>query len=151
MSQRFALEFTSNETKRKQRISGVTKFQKAPVDLSGDNVYWATETRGNVPRLADFWLNVRCSFCPPKWKTRERTGCWKTQVKVGSQILPGLEPHKCYCSDTPTLLPLCSDPTPANLSVSRQAELTQGGLRVSSLCQCVYNTVLPIPRIENKH
>lgn len=61
------MEFTSKETKRKQKISGVPKFQKAQVNLFGDNSYWATEMRGgNVPVLADFWLNMRCSFCPPE-------------------------------------------------------------------------------------
>lgn len=69
VSQSFALEFTSNETKRKQKISGVPKFQKAQVNLFGDNSYWATEMVGGVPLLADFWLNMRYSFCPRKWKT----------------------------------------------------------------------------------
>lgn len=143
VSQSFALEFTSKETKRKQKISGVPKFQKAQVNLFGDNSYWATEMRGgNVPLLADFWLNMRCSFCPRKW-----AGCWKSQVKVGSRILTALEPQKCYCSDSPypPASSALTPPQPAS-SFLPQAELPQVGLWVSFLPQCVYNTVLPIPQ-----
>lgn len=56
VSQSFALEFTSKETKRKQKISGVPKFQKAQVNLFGDNSYWATEMRGGKRTSVGWFL-----------------------------------------------------------------------------------------------
>lgn len=80
------MEFTSNETKRKQRISGVPKFQKAQVDLLGDNSYRATEMMGEHTQLADFWLNMRCSFCPGKWKTEKGLGAGKLRSRLGARF-----------------------------------------------------------------
>ena len=68
--------FTNSETEKKQRTTGVAKFQKARVDwlLRRTISTSLLRRRGQGPWLADL-VNMRCSFCPGRARQMERTGC----------------------------------------------------------------------------
>lgn len=152
VSQSFALEFTSNETKRKQKISGVPKFQKAQVNLFGDNSYWATEMRGGKRTSVGWFLaKHEMLILPPEVEDLRKV--WV--LEISGQGWES-DSHSSWASEVllsrhPTLLPLLLWPHPSqplHFSVRLSSHKWVCG---SLSCLSVYNTGLSIPHIQNKH
>lgn len=118
VSQSFALEFTSNETKRKQKNLRCPQIPKGTGEsVRGQQLlgYWDGGGRTSV---GWFLAKHEILILPPEVEDLRKVWVLEISGQGWEPDSHSSEPQKCYCRGT---LPYClfwSDPTPASLSIS---------------------------------